>query len=195
MGSAADLDRAEDVVRQSQRLAEDLGDRRGIAKGLRGLGMVLAMGRGDVAGALPMFEQAVALLEELGDRTETVEALVALGNGHRFSGDPERGRTDYLRAIDLTSADGNRPVTTGLMLILAAVEGDMGHHERVATIWGAATAAREASGAVQPPMAARLIGDPLAAARAAIGDGEVDRALDAGRAMDEEAMLAYAYGD
>jgi predicted ATPase/class 3 adenylate cyclase len=195
MGSAADLDRAEDVVRQSRRLAEDLGDRRGIAKGLRGLGMVLAMGRGDVAGALPMFEQAVALLEELGDRTETVDALVALGNGHRFSRDLEGGRTLYLRAIDLANAAGNRPVTTGLLFLVAAVEGEMGRHDRVATLWGAATAAREASGALKPPMAARLTGDPLSAARAALGDDHVERALAAGRAMDYEAMLSFAHVD
>jgi hypothetical protein len=71
----------------------------------------------------------------------------------------------------------------------------MGRHERVATIWGAAAAAREASGALKPPGAARLIGDPVTAARQAIGDEAVERALAAGRVMDADALIAYAHAD
>jgi predicted ATPase/class 3 adenylate cyclase len=194
-GDGTDVDRAEELFRQSQGMAEELGDRRGIAKALRGLGMVAGIARGDVPTGIPMLEQAVTLLEDVGDQSETVEALVVLGNGHRFTGDKEGARTFYLRAIDLVHAAGNRPTTTGLLFILTAVEGEMGRHERVATIWGAAAAAREASGALKPPGAARLIGDPVAVAREAIGDEAVEQGLAAGRSMDEDAVIAYAHAD
>jgi predicted ATPase/class 3 adenylate cyclase len=193
LGNSWDVDRAEDLFVQSQNLAEELGDRRGIAKALRGRGMVISTARGDAGAALPMFERALALLEEVGDRSETADALVALGNGHRFSGDTEGGRTFYLQAIDLADAAGNHPASTGLLFMMAAVEGEMGRHERAATIWGAAMAIREASGALKPPMAARLIGDPVAVARAAIGDDTVERALAAGRVMDADTVIAYAH--
>ena len=77
-----------------------------------------------------------------------------------------------------------RPATdpyTGLLFILTALEGDTGRHERVATIWGAAAAAQEASGALKPPGAVRLIGDPVATARETMGDEAVERALAAGQ--------------
>jgi hypothetical protein len=71
----------------------------------------------------------------------------------------------------------------------------MGRHERVARLWGAAESAREVIGAVRPPVAARLIGDPVAVARQTLGDAVVDRALAEGRAMDLDAAIAYAHED
>jgi hypothetical protein len=71
----------------------------------------------------------------------------------------------------------------------------MGRHERVARLWGAAEAVREAAGAIRPPAAALLVVDPLGTARQAIGDEAVERALAEGRAMDPEAVVAYAHAD
>lgn len=195
LGSSWDVDQAEDLFVRSQTLAEELNDRTGIAKALRGRGMVISTARGEAGAALPMFERALALLQEVGDRSETVDALVALGNGHRFSGDIEGGRRFYLQAIDLADAAGNHPSSTGLLFMIAAVEGELGRHERAATIWGAAAALREASGALKPPMAARLTGDPVAKARGVIGDDGVERALAAGRVMDADTVIAYAHTD
>jgi predicted ATPase/class 3 adenylate cyclase len=194
-GGGMEVDRAEELFLRSQGLAEELGDRRGIGKALRGLGMVAAIARGDVPTAFPMLERAVELLEEVGDQSETVEALVVLGNAHRFTGDKAGAKRLYLRAIDLAYAAGNRPLATGLLFILTALEGETGRHERVATIWGAAAAAQDAVGALKPPGAVRLIGDPVATAREAVGDEAVERALAAGRMMDADAVIAYAHAD
>ncbi|TMB50246.1 MAG: adenylate/guanylate cyclase domain-containing protein [Chloroflexi bacterium] len=190
----ADPDRAAELFGESQRVAEELGDRRGSAKALRGLGMVTAIARGDVTTALPVLQRAAALAEEVGDRWETIEAMIVLGNGHRFIGDKHGAKVLYLRSIDLAVSAGNHLVINGALLLVAAVEGQMGRHERAATLWGAAAAAREASGAVRPPATARLVGDPVGAARAAIGDEAVERALAAGRSMQPEAVIAYARG-
>ena len=190
-----DVDRAEELFGQSQALAETLGDRRGMARALRGRGMVIGIARDDVVTALPMLERAKELAEEVGDRWETIEATITLGNGRRFNGDKEGGKALYLQAIDVALSAGNHLVINGALVLIAAVESEMGRHERVATIWGAAVAAREASGALRPPATARLIGDPVAAAREAIGDEAVERALAAGRSMDPDAVIAYIHED
>lgn len=48
---------------------------------------------------------------------------------------------------------------------------------------------------MRPPVAERLIGDPVAAARQAIGDAAVEGALAEGRAMNLEAAIAFAHRD
>ncbi|MEX0625024.1 MAG: tetratricopeptide repeat protein, partial [Chloroflexota bacterium] len=194
-GNLKDLDRAEDLLRQSLTLAERLDDRHGSARAYRALGLARGIARKDPRGAIPLFEQSVALFETLGERWELNESLIGLANGHRFSGDKARGREYYLRGLDLMAAAGNRPAMAWLLFLVAAVEGEMGRHERVARLWGAAEAVREAAGAIRPPAAALLVVDPLGTARQAIGDEAVERALAEGRAMDPEAVVAYAHAD
>jgi len=194
-GNLKDLDRAEDLLRQSLTLAERLDDRHGSARAYRALGLAQGIARRDPRGAIPLFEQSVALFETLGERWELNESLIGLANGHRFSGDKARGREYYLQGLDLMAAAGNRPAMAWLLFLVAAVEGEMGRQERVARLWGAAEAVREAAGEIRPPAADLLIVDPLGAARQAIGDEAVDRALDEGRAMDPEAVVAYAHAD
>ena len=105
---------------------------------------------------------------------------MVLGNAHRFTGDRAGAKGLYLRAIDLAYGAGNRQLATGLLFILTALEGDTGRPERVATIWGAAAAAQEVFGALKPPGAVRLIGDPVATARETMGDEAVERRLPRG---------------
>jgi predicted ATPase/class 3 adenylate cyclase len=194
-GNPKDLDRAEDLLRQSLTLAERLDDRPGSARAYRALGLARGIARKDPRGAIPLFEQSVALFETVGERWELNESLIGLANGHRFSGDKARGREYYLRGLDLMAGAGNRPAMAWLLFLVAAVEGEMGRHERVARLWGAAEAVREAAGAIRPPAAALLVVDPLGTARQAIGDEAVERALAEGRAMDPEAVVAYAHAD
>ena len=191
LGGTSDADRAEDLFRQSLALAEELGDRRSMARAHRGLGQLLGIARGNPAGAVPIFERSLVLAEEAGDRWEMNESVIAVGNGLRFSGDRDGAKRAYLHGIDLMAT--NRPTVTGLLFLLTALESEMGHHERVARLWGAAEAARDAAGAIAPPAAQRLIGDPVSAARAIIGDEAVDQGLAEGRAMDHEAAIAYAH--
>ncbi len=194
-GDLPDLARAEDLVSQSLALAERLDDRHGSARAYRALGLAQGIARRDPRGAIPLFERSVALFDSLGERWELNESLIGLANGHRFSGDRESARAYYLQALDLMAAAGNRPAMAWLLSLMAAVEGEMGRHERVARLWGTAEAVRQAAGAIWPPAASLLIGDPLGAARQAIGDEAVDRALSEGRHLDLDAVLAYARGD
>jgi predicted ATPase len=194
-GRFGHADKAESLFRQTLALAEELGDQKGIAKAHRGLGFVVGVARGDPAATVPIFEKAAAMFEELGDRWELTETLVGLANATRFSGDRERARGYYLRGLDLMMDAGNRPLTTGILFLLAGLESEMGRHERATRLHGAGESAREISGAVSTPVGVRLIGDPVGMARQAIGDEAVDRALAEGRAMDRDAAIAYAHAD
>jgi len=188
-------DVAEELFREGLALAESSGDRKGIALAQGGIGFVLAVVRGDAAAAVAAFEAALSMFEEMGERTQVSDTLVSLGNAYRRLGKLERARDYYLRGLAMLAAAGNRQMTTGLLFLICALESERGEHARVARLWGAAEAAREVTGAIRPPVAGRLIGDPVAAARAAIGDDAVERALGEGRAMDLDAAIAYAHAD
>ena len=194
-GNLPDLVRAEDLVSQSLALAEQLDDRHGSARAYRALGLAQGVARRDPRGAIPLFERSVALFDALGERWELNESLIGLANGHRFAGDKEDAQTYFLQALDIMAAAGNRPAMAWLLFLMAAVEGEMGRHERVALLWGTAEAVRQVGGAIWPPAASLVIGDPLATARQAIGDEAVDRALAEGRNLDLDAVLAYARAD
>jgi hypothetical protein len=133
------------------------------------------------------------MFEEAGDRVGMGNAYVTLGHASRRLGDREAARSYYLRVLDLQA--GNRPMITTLLSFLSTLEGERGEHERAVRLWGAAQASREVAGAVMPPAAHFMIGDPVAAARGVIGDDAVDRAMAEGRAMHYEAAIAYARGD
>ncbi|HYN69478.1 MAG TPA: adenylate/guanylate cyclase domain-containing protein [Candidatus Eisenbacteria bacterium] len=196
LGGAPDADAAEDLFREGLAIAEGLGDRRGIAKAQRGLGLIIGIARGDPAAAVPILQASVSILEDVGDRWELTESLIGLGNGYRFSGDMPRARQHYLHALDINVDAGSRQTSASLLRMVAALESHAGRHERAARLWGAAEAARMIYGAsLDPPAAARLLGDPVAASRPAIGDDAVDQALAQGRAMDLDAAIAYAHAE
>jgi len=193
LGGGLDANRAEELFGRSLAIADELGDRRGRARALRGLGQVRGIVRADPAGALPLFRESLSIAEEIGDRWEMNESVIAVGNGLRFSGDLASAKRAYLSGVDLMAEAANTQAVNGLLFLLAALESQMGDHERVVRLWGAAEASREASGAIAPPSAGRLIGDPVATARAAIGDVAVERGLAEGRAMDPAAIVPYAH--
>jgi predicted ATPase len=194
LAGGIDVERVERTFERSLALAEELGDRRGMGRALRGGGMARGIARGDPVGALPVLQRATDLLEAAGERWDHIEAIVAVSNAYRFSGRAQPAKAELLRAIDLSVEGGNRTNTVGLLLLLTALESELGHHDRVIRLWAGAQAAHEAAGATRPPAAQRLIGDPVGAARQAIGDQAVESGLAKGRRMSYEDLLAYAHG-
>jgi predicted ATPase/class 3 adenylate cyclase len=186
---------AEELLRQSLAIAEELQDRDGIAQATVGIGRVLAIAGDDPGGALGILETGLRLAEEAGNRMAMLEAHVTLGHASRRLGELEAARVHYLQVMQMVALAGNRPLITTLLFFLASLEGEAARHDRAVRLWAAAQAAREVAGWVTPPPAHGMIRDPVAAAREAIGDGAVDRALAEGKAMDHEAMIAYAEGD
>lgn len=194
-GRMEHADKAESMLNQALELAEELGYALGAARAQRGLGLVLGAARGQPAAARQILEESLAALEQIGDPWEVAQSQVALGNSYRFAGDRQQGRDLYLEAMRLMSQAGNRQALTGLLMLVAAVDSELGSHERAVRLWSAAQSARRLMGALQPPVAVRLMGDPVGAARAAIGDEVVDEAIAEGRAMELDKAIAYAAGD
>jgi hypothetical protein len=138
-------------------------------------------------------EQALRAFDELGNLQGLAECLVSIAHASRRLGELGRARSNYLRVMDMQAIAGNRPAITGMLFFLSSVEGELGRHERAARLWAAADSAREVTGHLSPPAAQGMIGDPVAAAREAIGDEKVERALASGRTMDHNAAVAYAH--
>ena len=183
----------EERLRESLAIAEELGDRNGAAFANLGMGRLLALVQGDPATAIPIMEQALSTFDELGNLQGLAECLVSIAHASRRLGEPGRARGNYLRVMDMQVVAGNRPASHG-HAVLPLERGGRA---------GAARAGRPALGrcglgpgdhrALSPPAAKGMIGDPITAAREAIGDESVERALAEGRTMDHNAALAYAH--
>lgn len=192
---AEGVEAAGELLQESIGIAERLGDRRGAAMARNATGFVAALFSRDYQQALAIFEESMAVFEELGERLELADTTVSIGNVLRRMGQLERARGYYLRGLDMAVEAGNRPVATGLLFLVAALESDAGRHERAVRLWAAAESLRAASGAVRPAVAHRLLGDPVGAARDAIGNAGADAAIAEGKRLDYETALTYAHGD
>jgi hypothetical protein len=157
------------------------------------MGRLIALAQGDPATAIPTMEQALRTFEDVGNRQGVAECLVSIAHASRLLGEPGRAKRNYLRVMDMMAEAGNRPAVTGMLFFLSSVEGELGQHERAVRLLAAAQSAREITGHLAPAAAQRMMGDPVEAAREAIGDETVERALAAGRAMDYDATVAYAH--
>jgi tetratricopeptide (TPR) repeat protein len=189
------VEAARSLLDKSTEIAERLGDRLGAARARNATGFITALFTRDYTRALSVFQQSIADFEELGEQVELGDTIVSIGNVLRRMGQLERARDHYLRGLDMAIEAGNRPVATGLLSLVAALESDAGRHERAVRLWAAAESLRAASGAVRPAVAHRLLGDPVASAREAMGDEAVDAAVVQGERLDYETALNYAHGD
>ena len=147
--------------------------------------------RGDYEAALPLNEEAIALARETGNRFMLAESVETVGQVHRMLGNHEQSRAAYLEALALKHEAGNIPGTLTTMYMLSALESDQGRHERAVRLFGAASAMQEEFKA-SPPSPVFMMGDPVGAARGALPEEVVDRALDEGGRMDVDAAVAYA---
>jgi len=121
----------------------------------------MTFARGDTAGALELYRQAIASFETVGDRPEIARVQCELGWAALSSGDPGAARRAFRRAV-LANEEIGSPRGTGLALFgLAAVEEAEGRSERAVTIAAAAQALSERAGVVvdhpmDPGVSARI---------------------------------------
>ena len=175
-------------LREAAELFDELGDEESATRARGDISYFLMLA-GDHGAALPLIEEAVARLRGGGDLFGLVDNLVRLAETHRALGDQAAAREATLEALDVLER-GNISGGIGAVLqLMAAAEERQGRHERALRLHGAAEAMAEELGVAQlPPLAE----DPVAPARAAIGDEAADRALAQGRAMSVDEALAYA---
>ncbi|HJP64730.1 MAG TPA: tetratricopeptide repeat protein, partial [Actinomycetota bacterium] len=157
------------------------------------LGYALIM-QGDPDAALPLVDEEIRIARALGDRFHEADGLGALAAIYFLQGDKARARDVSLEALALFRELNNLVAVSMMFESLAGWEGDRGAHERAARLWGAHLALRETTGGGAPP-STQIMGDPIPAAREALGDDAVDQLIEEGRAMDVEDAAAYAMSD
>lgn len=98
---------ADALVRESQDIARQLGDKTGVAVSLNALA-VLARDRGDVAIAHSLFEESLVLWRELGDQRAVARSLSNLANVVKLQGDYDRARSLYAECLSIFRGLGDR---------------------------------------------------------------------------------------
>jgi predicted ATPase/class 3 adenylate cyclase len=185
-----ELGRAIELLDEARARYQRLGDERGVSKATADTAYVLMM-QGDYRSAVPVLKEASVRSRRLGDRFRLTDDLTSLGQAHRLLGQHREARAAFLESLDLFEESGITGGVGAVLLMMSALESDLGRHERAMRVFGAAEVIREA-GEAGFPTAAVMMGDPVGAARAAIGNEAVDREVAEGRAMSLDEALAYA---
>ena len=96
--SLGDYSQARRLYEESLHIAEELGDRAGVARVLHNLG-VLAQQQGDYGQARHLYQESLRIAEELGDRAGVATTLHGLGNLAYLQGDHGQARHLYQESL------------------------------------------------------------------------------------------------
>jgi tetratricopeptide (TPR) repeat protein len=106
-GEQGDYASADKLINESQDIALQLGDRKGVAVSLNALA-VFARDRGDVAKAHILFEATLGLWRELGDQKAVARALSNLANVLKLQGDYDRAYALHVECRSIFQGLGDR---------------------------------------------------------------------------------------
>ena len=102
-----DVDRAETLWQESLALSRELGDIRGIAASLRGIGWI-AEAKGDHIAGRSQLEESLALMKEAGDPEAVAWSLNVLADNVMSCGDYGRGYSLFEESLALFRELGNK---------------------------------------------------------------------------------------
>jgi tetratricopeptide (TPR) repeat protein len=184
-----DLDRAEELVRTSLRLAQKLGDTFRVALGFDHLGLIAAR-RGDLLRAVTMEEQSLRLMLEIGDAHQATRLLSNLANYAFRCGDLRRARASLLDALSHADPAGYEGAPAYIVETAAGVAVAGGATELGAKLLGAALTARIKI-AWEPDEEERIAVEMAAElGAAAIGTVAWEQAVETGRSLTPRACAA-----
>jgi predicted ATPase/DNA-binding CsgD family transcriptional regulator len=184
--------RATALWKESLALAREAGDALRIGMALCNLGYAAAL-QGDNKRATVLCEETLAFAREHEDAGEEIvaETLVNLGLASLGQGEYERAISSFDEALALSQSAGRRASLINALEGMASLAGVRGKAPLAARLWGAAEAAREATGIALPPGDRALHEPRLASARSRLGETEWEEALTEGRAMSLEEVAEY----
>jgi DNA-binding CsgD family transcriptional regulator/tetratricopeptide (TPR) repeat protein len=104
-----DSDRAEALYQESLVLYRELGDTRGIASSLQGLGWIAPWKGNNSAAARSLMEESLAFCREVGDKKDIAWSLAALADIASFQGDYGTGLALYEESLALFRELGDKP--------------------------------------------------------------------------------------
>lgn len=193
INQSGDFVRGAALWEESLALARQAGDAFQVGTTLANLGYAALM-RGDNGRAAALCEEALATAHDLGSAgTEILpETLINLGLAARGQGHYARATASLGEALARSQEAGVKPSIINAVEGIAGLAGALGMDTRAARLWGAAEAAREATGIVLPPGDRALHEPYLAAARRRIGSTAWEGAMTEGRAMPLEEAVERA---
>jgi predicted ATPase len=183
-------DRSLRLFREALGLYEEAGDEEGIARTKGYIGFMLLMQR-EPRSALPMLEQFLAWARERGQFLQLIEQTIGVGAANAMLGNLEEARSTLLEALDIAAEGGVALGIAGVLYAMGTLDSRDGRHERAVRLAAAADMVGNSVGGGPPFFVIDLLGDPIEAARKAIGDEATERALEEGRAMSLEEAVAY----
>jgi tetratricopeptide (TPR) repeat protein len=190
--AAADDGTGRAEVEEALRIYREIGDVRGEANVLWGLGNYLYFKEGADQG-VPSFEQALALFRQVGDRTMEAWSLHMLGSSRIRAGNTEPGQAEVEEALRLFHASGDVAGITLAVDDLASVAVAHGDLPRAARLWGAARALSSAGGILLADLVDtqfELYARPNV--RNELSPEELEQYAREGRAMSLDETVAYA---
>jgi eukaryotic-like serine/threonine-protein kinase len=110
---------------ESQKVAEELGDRLGEARAINGMAQLFA-DKGDYAGAKKEYEQALGILGQIGNKLDAAGALNNLAIILHTQGDSAGARKNYQAALALFQEIGNQSEAANTLVNLAGLLHDDG---------------------------------------------------------------------
>jgi predicted ATPase/DNA-binding SARP family transcriptional activator/DNA-binding CsgD family transcriptional regulator len=178
---------------ESLALAREVGDDHLIGMSLGFLAHLALMQR-DYERAKVRSEEALGVARELAGTSAgfVPSAFINLGIAALGLGEQERAREAFERALLAGRDTGAKPRVIESLEGMASLAGAAGRADRVARLWGAAEAAREADGVALSP-GERAMHEPyLDSARSRLGKAAWEEALAVGRSMSLEEAVEYA---
>ena len=192
-----DYARGTTLWQESLALAREVGDNYRVGRNLANLGHP-ALLQGDYERARAFSEEALTLADELGSAGVEIipSALVNRGLAEVGLGEHDRAMGSFREALVMSQDMGTKPQVLEALEGMASLAGAVGEAIRAAHLWGAAEAAREATGIIAFSPGEWVLHEPhLVAARSRVGEAAWEEALVEGRAMSLEEAVEYALSE
>ena len=186
-----DLARAREHFEASVAMARRMDDPLQLSGSLNGLAELHRVA-GRPGDALPIYEEALSLHGELGDRGGCIIGYVNLAATSILLGETGRARELLSEGIALAAALGSRRAGVAQLDGVMGLAATLGHWAFAARLQGAVTSASESIAFQREPVDEAFVAPLVARTRAALSPAAYDAALAEGRALPFDDAFAEA---
>jgi tetratricopeptide (TPR) repeat protein len=169
--------------------ARALNDPTRLGAALVSLGEVYTLD-GEPALAIPVYEQAAAILRAAGDVHSVVVNACNIARNHVMCGAGDKAKAPLSEAASLVDPAMPDQAMQVLLVVHAGLAAAGGDWARAARFGGAAQMDLDHRGAMREPADDQFLQPVLASARTHLGEAAFDEAMDAGRALTYAAVVS-----
>jgi tetratricopeptide (TPR) repeat protein len=119
---------------QAIALQREIGDRRGEAYALTGLGYCLA-NAGDLLSAVGSWNQSLQIRQDLNDVTGITSCLSNIGGAYSFLGELEKAMDFLNRAVEIRRSMGDEVGAARTMINIASLQQNLAEHQKALEIY------------------------------------------------------------